>query len=273
MTLEYVGGLHWRRTVYHCVDALAGSPGIPHQVIEDHERELIETADLTVVSSTTLAEAKRPLARRLDYLPNPADFRHFRRANDPDVSVPAELAVVPAPRIGFIGAISDYKIDVDSLCRIFTRHADWQLVMVGPVGEGEPTTTVERLGSLQNVHLLGTRSYDSLPSYLKGFDVCLLPNRLNRYTEHMFPLKFFEYLASGKPVVMSPLPALRDFWPLAYVASPADESAFTRRIDDALAEPSDAPIRDQRIREASKHDWEHQARRLLEFVADLDQER
>ena len=268
--LEYLGDLRWRRVVYHCVDELVGAPGIPDELVERQERRLLAEADLVVVSAPTLAEAKRPLARRLAYLPNPADFQHFRRAASPETAVAPELVPIARPRIGFIGAVSDYKLDLDGLAKRFEEHGDWQLVLVGPVGEGDPGTAVDRLKSVSNVHLLGTRPFDALPSFIKGFDVCLLPNRLNRYTVHMFPLKFFEYLASGKPVVMSPLPGLRDYWHLGYVASPGDEEAFEGAIREALAEPEDAPIREERVQEAARHDWAAQAERVLALVTALN---
>jgi glycosyltransferase involved in cell wall biosynthesis len=132
---------------------------------------------------------------------------------------------------------------------------------VGPIGEGDPGTRVAALQQLPNVHFMGSRSREELPGYLQGFDVCLLPNRLNRYTRHMFPLKFFEYLSAGKPVVMTPLPSLETFRHLAFVAE-ADPDAFSLSIERALAEPRDDPARDRRIDEARQHDWNLQAERL-----------
>lgn len=270
LVLEYLGDLPWHRIVYHCVDELTGSPGLPKEIVEQCERALIRHADLVVVSAPTLAESKRPLARRLEYLPNPADFRHFSCAADPDVAPAAELTPIPRPRIGFVGAISEYKVDTQTLRTVFGGRRDWHLVMVGPLGEGDPGTSVDELRALPNVHFLGTQAFERLPLLIRGFDVCLLPSRLNKYTEHMFPLKFFEYLASGKPVVMPPLPALHEYWHLAYIASAGDASAFTSSIAEALVEPENAPIRSERILEASRHDWDLQAKRLMDLVMSLD---
>jgi glycosyltransferase involved in cell wall biosynthesis len=266
---EYLDGFSWKHIIYHCVDELAGAPGMPQAVVEEKERELLARSDLVVTSASTLAEAKRPHSRRVEYLANAADFAHFARAANPATAEPDDLQAIPRPRIGFVGAVSDYKVDLEGLTAVFRNRAEWQLVMIGPVGEGQPTTSVRLLDALPNVHLLGSRSYEMLPAYLKGFDVCLLPNRVNRYTRHMFPLKFFEYLASGKPVVMSPLPALADYRHLAYVASPSDTGGFENAVLRALTEPLDADVRAARVAEASRHDWDQQARRLLELVSDL----
>ena len=150
---------------------------------------------------------------------------------------------------------------------MFRERPEWQLVLVGPIGEGDPGTRVTSLGDLPNVHFLGPRHRDELPGYLRGFDVCLLPNRLNRYTRHMFPLKFFEYLAAGKPVVMTPLHSLEAYRHLAYVAE-AEPGAFSRSIDRALTESPEDTVRGRRIEEARRHDWNTQARELAAMVRD-----
>jgi len=137
---------------------------------------------------------------------------------DPALAVPAELAALPAPRIGFVGAISAYKLDLTLLETLARRHPHWSFVLIGPVGEGDPSTDVAALAALGNVHLLGTRPYNALPAYLKGLDLGLLPLRLTPYTQAMFPMKFFEYLAAGLPVVATAIDALQPFASLALLA-------------------------------------------------------
>lgn len=260
LAVDQLVGMEWSGVVYHCVDELAGSPGIPSELIERSEAELCRTADLVVVSAPGLADGPRSAARRLEYLPNAADFDLFHRAVHED-PVPEDLARIKRPRIGFFGAISDYKLDLELLEGVFRGRPEWQLALVGPIGEGDPGTRVSALHQLPNVHFLGSRSREELPGYLQGFDVCLLPNRLNRYTRHMFPLKFFEYLSAGKPVVMTPLPSLEAFRHLAFVAD-ANPDSFSLSIQRALAESPDDPARDRRIDEARQHDWNLQAERL-----------
>lgn len=268
LSLDYLGGTEWSALIYHCVDELAGAPGIPPKVVERSERELCRRADLVIVSAAGLASGAREEARRLEYFPNVADFDHFHQAAAGTLPTPADVAEIRRPRIGFVGSISDYKIDLDLLREIFEAHPDWSLVLVGPVGEGDPDTRAESLASLHNVHFLGVRAYDALPGYLASFDVCLLPNRINRYTRHMFPLKFFEYLATGRPVVMSPLPSLDEYRRFAYVADGGDAAGFASEVEKALAESKDAPVKKARIEEARQHDWGVQAERLATLAAE-----
>ena len=155
---------------------------------------------------------------------------------------------------------------LELLEQVFRARSEWSLVMVGPVGGGDPGTRVDPLQELPNVHFLGVRRREEVPAYLKGFDVCLLPSRLNRYTRHMFPLKFFEYLATGKPVVMTLLPSLEEYRSMAYVAEADDALAFERSIERALEEPAGDPVRRIRIEEARKHDWNSQVDRLTGLV-------
>jgi glycosyltransferase involved in cell wall biosynthesis len=269
LALDYLGDLRWDLIGYHCVDELAGAPGMSVRVLQEKERELMARCDVVVTSATTLADAKRPHARRLEYFPNPADFERFHAAAAGSGEVPTDLRVIPRPRIGFVGAVSDYKLDLELLRDVFDLRPDWHLALVGPVGEGQPETSLAGLRGLPNVHPLGRRPYKELPDYLRGFDVCLLPNRLNEYTRHMFPLKFFEYLATGKPVAMTRLPALEEFWHLAYVADPGDGSGMVDAIERALAEPRDAEVREARVMEARRHDWNAQASRIIDLLLEV----
>jgi len=270
LAVDYLDRIPWKHVVYHCVDELTGAPGIPGQLLEERERALLRRAELVVVSARSLAAPRRQHARRVEYLPNAADFDHFSGARSDATEVPADLSDIRKPRVGFVGAVSDYKLDLQLLAAVFSARPDWQLVLIGPVGEGQPGTRVSELQRLDNVHVLGPRSYEFIPAYIKGFDVCLLPNRLTRYTLHMFPLKFFEYLATGKPVVMSPLPALEEYWHLGYVAQRLEPKDFIAAIDEALSEPGEAAVRSERIAQARRHDWDRNAQELIRWIRELD---
>jgi glycosyltransferase involved in cell wall biosynthesis len=213
----------FERIVYHCVDDIAAQPGMPAELLEQAERELVHAADIVFASSPALVETRRRWNSKTHYLPNVADYDHFSRALGPELSVPADLARIPAPRLGFIGAISGYKVDFELIRHIAERRPDWSIVLIGKVGEGEPWTDAARLHGLPNLHLLGPRAYGDLPAYLKGIDVALLPNMRNEYTASMFPMKFFEYLAAGRPIVSVDLPALREYAGVVRIASSPDE--------------------------------------------------
>ncbi|MGH7502120.1 MAG: glycosyltransferase [Longimicrobiales bacterium] len=248
--------------VYHCVDDIAAQPGMPAELLRDAERELAESADIIFATAPRLAERQAHFNANTHCLPNVADFDHFSRALDPRTEVPADLVRIPGPRLGFIGAISRYKLDFPLLRCLAERRPDWSIVLIGRVGEGEPGTDTATLDGLPNLHLLGPRPYDTLPAYLRGIDVALLPSATNDYTASMFPMKFFEYLAAGRSVVSVDLPALRPFRDTVTIAdSPA---AFIASIEAALR--GEAPPLDTRLAVARAHTWDQRMERMLSLL-------
>jgi glycosyltransferase involved in cell wall biosynthesis len=265
-TLDVLDAGPYQRLIYHCVDAIQAQPDMPAAAIDRGEARLCAEADAVFVTSPQLLSDLRPLNPQTIYYPNVADGAHFARALDPSLGVPAELAALPAPRIGFVGAISAYKLDLLLLETLARRHPHWSFVLIGPVGEGDPSTDVAALATLDNVHLLGTRPYNDLPAYLKGLDLGLLPLRLSPYTQAMFPMKFFEYLAAGLPVVATAIDALEPFGHLALLRQPTAE-AFAAAISAALE--GDGPTQQQRLAGAAAHTYRGRTEAMLQDLSQL----
>lgn len=251
--------------VYDCVDEYAEFPAYkpdPRWLIE-REAALCRAADVVTTTSSGLYEKKRVLnPERTHLVHNVGDFEHFSRARAADTVVPPDLATLPRPVVGFLGAVSDYKLHAGWLTALARRRRDLSIVLIGPAGVGDPTTDTSVLAAEPNVHLLGHREYETLPAYVKGFDLCVIPYRINDYTTYSFPIKFFELLASGLPLVISELPALRDYYQRVRVAKSADE--FVRECEGALADP--ATGRDERLALAAENTWEHRVERILVHV-------
>jgi len=254
-----------RLLVYDCVDEYAAFPEYRDDAswLRDREAALCRSADLVFTTSQGLYDDKRHLnPERTHLVHNVGDFAHFSRASAVDTVVPADLAALPRPVIGFLGAVSGYKLDIPWLLELARRHREASIVLVGPVGVGDRETDIAALDAEPNVHLLGHRPYESLPGYVKGFDVAVIPYRQNEYTAGVFPIKFFELLASGKPVVVSELPALREYYDRVHVARDVNE--FVSACERALAGPDAG--RDARLALASENTWEHRVARLMAHV-------
>jgi len=254
-----------RLLVYDCVDEYAEFP--EHRGDADwlraREAELCRESDLVFATSVGLYEKKRELNPEHTHLVhNVGDFEHFRRAAESQTKIPKDLDVLPRPIVGFVGAVSNYKLNVEWLLALARRHREYSLVVVGPVGVGDPGTNVEALKQEPNVHLLGHRPYDQLPGYVKGFDLAVIPYRINEYTAYSFPIKFFELLAAGSPLVVSELPALADYWQDVRVAVDADD--FVRQCEASLADPIAG--RERRIALSAANTWEHRVERLMTHV-------
>lgn len=251
LTVDLIGIFQESLVIYHCVDDLTASPGMPVNAIESSERELVQRSDLIFTTNIKLQQTRSQWnPDNTYYFPNVADFEHFSKALQPG-KVPDDLARIPHPRIGFIGAISDYKVDFDLISYIATLKKEWQWIMIGQIGEGQPETKIDLLKK-SNIHFLGPKSYHSLPDYLRGIDIAVLPNRINDYTSSMFPMKFFEYLSAGKPIVATNLPAIRDYSDVCFIAQNADD--FIKCIDRILH--GEKPDIMQCLKVAQEHTWE-----------------
>ncbi|WP_322094656.1 glycosyltransferase [Paraburkholderia bannensis] len=237
---------------------------MPAETLVQSETDLVKKADVVFVTSTTLEASRRQINPHTYYFPNVADFEHFSRALEDSTHIPDDLAAIPGPRIGFIGAISGYKVNFDLLRAVALAHPEWSIVMIGQVGEGDPWTDASNLKHVPNIHLLGPRAYATLPAYLKGFDVALLPNQLNEYTAAMFPMKFFEYMAAGRPVVSVDLPSLASYQDSVCLAKSVDE--FIAGIENAIAGRGISQKR--RVELARQNTYTARTERMLKLVSE-----
>lgn len=261
LTTQLLDIKDYDKVVYHCVDEIKAQPGMPVATLEALEKELVRKSDIIFTTSPKLLKERKKWNSNTHYFPNVADFDHFFKALNQETVIPDDLANIPAPRIGFIGAISGYKVDFNLIRYVAEKRPDWSIVLIGQVGEGDPWTDLSIIDGIPNVFLLGPRSYKDLPKYLKGFDVALLPNIINEYTESMFPMKFFEYLASGKPVVSVDLPALQDFQKIAFLAKKTDE--FVERVNEALT--GDISPLKERLAVAREYTYEKRTEKMMEL--------
>jgi glycosyltransferase involved in cell wall biosynthesis len=251
LAVDMIDCLQPSAIVYHCVDRLASAPGLPSRAIEDSETRLLREADLVFTTSRALQDYCTGIGgEKVHYFPNVVDFDHFSKARTAG-PIPDDLGAIPRPRIGFIGAVSSYKLDFDLIAQVARKHPEWQWILIGQVGEGQPQTAIDGL-RLPNIHLLGPRPYELLPDYLRGIDVAILPCPMNDYTRAMFPMKFFEYLAAGRPVIATPLPALEEF---ADVYSVADTPQALESVIYRMLSSSPAP-NNKALSLARQHTWE-----------------
>ena len=248
--------------VYHCVDDLAAAPLMPSQIIKDSEKDLISVADLIFTSSPKLQQYCASInPKNSYYFPNVADFEHFSTAITTG-PIPKDIANIPRPRIGFIGAISAYKLDFALIRHIATIRNNWHWVLVGSVGEGDPKTSIRNL-KMPNIHFLGVKNYTALPDYLREIDVATIPYLINNYTSAVFPMKFFEYLAAGIPVVTTKLPALADFKEACIIAD--SQKSFISAIEDILK--GKMPNKESCLNLARKNTWELRTTQMLGLIS------
>jgi glycosyltransferase involved in cell wall biosynthesis len=256
-----IGSLAPELVIYHCVDDIAAQDGIDAGSFDAAERRYAGRADLVIASSPALADRMRAISSHVLFAPNVADTAVFATALDPG-PVDAQLAALPEPRIVFMGAIAEKKLDFELIAGIAHARPNWTIALVGPVGLGDPGTNVSALSALPNVHPFGARRQSALPEVLRGAGVGLIPYRRSRLTESIFPMKVYEFLAAGLPVVATGLPALANVEGVALVGGVDDAVAA---IERALREDS-AKRRQARSQSVRQHSWET---RLEEIAAAL----
>ncbi len=217
------------------MDELSLFRGAP-PVLVQREAQLLQRADLVFTGGQSLYEAKRERHSDVHAFPSSIETEHFGRARRVSSGVsetpePGDQAAIPRSRLGYFGVI-DERIDLDLLAAVAEARPDWQIVMVGPVVKIDPATLPRR----ENLHYLGMKSYDELPSYLAGWAAALMPFARNESTRFISPTKTPEYLAGARPVVSTPIrDVVRPYGELDLVEIAEEPADFVAAVERALA--------------------------------------
>jgi len=264
---EMIGRLDERLVIYHAVDEYSAYPAADADAerraatIKQMEAEVMARADLVFVTSPALYESKRHLHDSVALVENGVDYELFANPGPPD-AYPLDLIDIPHPLIGYVGVINE-KLNFQLLTTIAQRQPQWHFALVGPVALKNEEEQLQALAALANVHLLGRKPVDRLPFYLHAFDVCLIPYKRNEWTRNISPLKLYEYLAAGVPIVSTGIPATREFADTVWLA--CDPDAFSQAIAQALA--ADTPERRRRQQaKAREHTWERRVETLSALI-------
>ncbi len=251
----------WRRVatglpstilVYDCMDHHAGFSTNAADVQLEEEERLLQEAEVVISSSERLRENIRPVSDSI-LVRNAGDIEFFAKRPD-------KLAIdTESPVVGYYGAISDW-FDVELVRKAASRFPDWRFVLVGEV----TNRAIQSIRKLPNIELVGEAPYAALPGYLHAFDVCVIPFLINELTLCTNPVKIYEYMAAGKPVVATDMPELRLLDDICHVAR--DHEEFLGMLDVAMAEASDGALAERRVAWARSHDWRHRVDQLSRAI-------
>jgi glycosyltransferase involved in cell wall biosynthesis len=242
--------------IYHCADDYARVHGFP-STLGELEQALCRDADLVVTTAETLYESRRVYNPWTVWIPNGVEVDHFAQPVEPAGDVP----IWEGPVVGFVGTIGQW-VDLDLLARLAHARPDVLLLLVGPTSKD-----LGPLRTLHNVTWLGPRPYTDVPRYLAAMDVALIPFTRDEVTRNADPIKVYEYLASGVPVVATDLPALQRFQDVIALAGSSDE--MVALVSRQLERGRTVGI-EERQAEARKHSWQARFSQLDEMLTDLE---
>ncbi len=248
--------------IYHCVDEHSAFPGhfISPAVVKGYDEALTRRADLVVTTSESLRKSREGLNPHTYTVLNAVDVELFAEALASGDPLPDDLAAIPEPRLGIVG-VHDYRLDVDAVEALVQGDPGWQVVLIGPLRVSH--ADVARLKHLPSVHLLGGKPREQLPSYLRGLSAALIPYRVCELTRNIFPLKLFEYLAAGLPVVAGGLPELERYKGVVSLAEKVED--YTGLVRAAIAEDSPEK-RAARVALAAENSWKHRVGEISGLV-------
>lgn len=251
-------GLTPKLSLYHCLDPMVSPFDRRHGVVS--EDILVKQSDVVICSSKQLYEEKKKQNPHTYFVANAADLGHSSKALNPDLPVYPAIAALKKPVIGYLGEI-ERRIDYDLLRKVILANPDKSFAFVGPVSRELVPDWFFNAG---NVHFPGSIDYEDMPAVIKGFDVAVIPFKKDEVSSGLFPLKLFEYLGAGKPVVSIDFnPDLKEFTKSAVTFCENPES-FSEAINHAL-QTDNAEQRKNRVRIAAENTWENR----IDAIADI----
>ncbi len=261
--LDIIEELDRKILVYYCIADFEKLVEKPEKVAKT-ENILIKKCDVIFAQGETLKEKCRNVNNNVTIFPFGVSFEKFKNYKNSLKSTPEDIKKIKKPIIGYIGGIHKH-IDFKLIRYIAENRPDWSLALIGPV-----QTDASEIKDLENVFLLGKKDFDSLPGYINGFDVCVIPYNLSEYTETVYPTKMNEYHALGKPVVSTDLPEVNKFnkgnGNLVAIGKTYEE--FTKHISEILGNAKNDNFIEERIKSARQNSWKKRIEQMSYIIED-----
>lgn len=249
-------------TVYHVSDLFADCTYTRNrEILQERDRIITQRSDVLICVSRELHKTKSAQAKNVFYLPHGVDFELFRRAADGARADLPQLQGIGRPIAGYFGTLTALN-DIELVDYCADRLSHVSFVLAGQVTGGD----YDMLSRRANVYLIGRVPYEQIPSLCASFDVCLLNWKMSPWIRHCNPLKFFEYMASGKPIVSVPIAEIEEnYADLVSIAGTREEfcDALGRELE------KDTPERmNRRIAAAQEHSWTNHVEKLSAILQD-----
>jgi hypothetical protein len=231
--------------VYNPVDRYSAFPFVNKTKICEYEKQIAKKADLIICTSEAIKNDFLPLNNSAITFTHGVDFDFWNSAANSKL-IPSDIKKVRKPIIGYFGSLSADVFDIELLKKVAVKYPQANIVLIG-----RKMNYLDQFEKNKNIYLLGYKDYKLLPSYLKHFDVCLIPFHVNELMEGVDPIKLREYLSLGKPVVSVALPEVAKVGRAVYVAE--NEKEFVNLVGKALEE--EKTLFEERLNVARQSDW------------------
>jgi beta-glucosidase/6-phospho-beta-glucosidase/beta-galactosidase/glycosyltransferase involved in cell wall biosynthesis len=255
-----LGHFENRGIVYDCMDELSQFTGAPKPLVANEAR-LIEVADVVFTGGYELWLKKQKQTDNAHFFGCGVEYSHFSLAQNEKTAVPPDIDFMARPILGWFGVV-DERVDYGMVGEMARMRPDWSFAMVGPVVKVDPNL----LPHSPNLFWLGQRDYQVLPNYCRAFDICMMPFAINAATQYINPTKALEYLATGRPVISTPVSdVVRQYQGIVDIVSSATE--FVEAAEKLLKNPDPARIQ-QGIERAKASSWENTVTTMQSIIRD-----
>ena len=256
----FAGHMGERAIVFDCMDQLSQFKGSPKELIR-RERELLAIADVVFAGGPKIGRDKIKHNANTHSYGCGVDIKHFGKARLKSTKIPADVADLPGPVFGFFGVV-DERMDYDLVAALADAFPQGSVVIIGPMTKIDPAAVPQR----PNLHWMGGRDYQLLPSYVKKFDVCLMPFAINEATEYINPTKALEYMATERPIVSTPVEdVVLQFTGVVKISQTSEE--FIRLCGEAVKSPDQAAIKRGKML-SERNSWESIVEAMEGHIAD-----
>lgn len=231
-------------------------------VVKQQDFKLCVEATQVIVCSDQLFEDKGDLvkANRLHLIPNGVHIEHYQAVMDHGMPVHLVTKNWKKPVFGYTGTIHGDRVDVELISRIAEANPQATIAMVGPnLLDADDRLTLSRYS---NIVFTGPKPYAELPNIMRAFDVCIVPHVVTSFTESLNPIKLWEYLAAGKPIVSMNVAGFKDFPELVHVSD--SHERFLKNLDSAL--PELPPLTSARQATALQHSWDKRIDQVIQIL-------
>ncbi len=254
------------KILYEYIDEISekiSGKKIPKFVLDRHERLLRDEDNVMVIATATKLynDVAKYRKKNFKLVTNGVVYKHFR---DIENVVPKEIEGVvnqKKPIIGYYGALASW-FDYKMIKEVAKNRKDWNIVLIGWDYDG--SLSKSGLNDMKNIHFISSVPYEKLPTYAQWFDICMIPFQINEVTLSTSPVKLFEYMALGKPIVTTAMPECKKY--RSVIIAENNTKDFVKKIEEGLKLKDDTKYKELLKKEALENTWEKKAEDIVELL-------